>query len=209
MPRDPLVYGGVDLGEDEADVLLMHPKMRLLEPLQEGHMEHQLEKCLTTVRYDRKRTDSAQNRNQLPHFTHSNLPFKCEDPDNPHLPSTSVTLKFSSMRVTDLPTNREVKLPEVIDTSEETKLLAFKTEVMQLTKDYIAQNCDEQGRQQPNIGPSQCRGISRLKSRCAEEDLVIKDTDKSKRLSIMTKENYILSTDPHTANDRTISDVNY
>ena len=32
------------------------------------------------------------------------------------------------------------------------------------------------------------------------------ETDKSKRLSIMTKENYIASTEPHTVNDPVISD---
>ena len=47
--RNPIVYGGVNLGDDEANVLLLHPKLRLLEPLQEEQMEHEMEKCLSDI----------------------------------------------------------------------------------------------------------------------------------------------------------------
>ena len=120
--------------------------MRRLEPIEEEHIEHELEKCLSLIRYDnKKKSTSTQARFQQPSLTHSNLPFKCSDlyKSNPSLEST--TLKFPSMRVTDLPTSKMVILPQVIDNNEETKLLAFKTEVVQLTKEYIEQNCHLNG----------------------------------------------------------------
>ena len=49
-PAQPLAYGGVNLGEDESKVLLLHPKMRLLEPIKEERIEHEMEKCLSLIR---------------------------------------------------------------------------------------------------------------------------------------------------------------
>ena len=109
------------------------------------------------------------------------------------------------MRVSDLPTNREVRLPEPLETSEESKLLSFKVEVLESVKKYIQENCSESGRQEVNISQDELEGIKSLRRRIKDEDLVIMETDKSKKLSIMTKENYVLSTDPHTNDDLTIT----
>ena len=64
------------------------------------------------------------------------------------------------------------------------KLLAFKTEIMEITNAYIADNCDSKGNQKLNINENLIEGISNLKKRCKEEDLIGMETDKSKRLSI-------------------------
>ena len=50
--------------------------------------------------------------------------------------------------MSDLPTNREVRLPEPLETSEESKLLSFKVEVLESVKKYIQENCSESGRQE-------------------------------------------------------------
>jgi len=56
-----------------------------------------------------------------------------------------------------------------------------------------------------NITADQLRGVNSLKKRCKQEDLVIMETEKSKRLSIMTKPNYIASTEPHIRDDLKVS----
>ena len=91
------------------------------------------------------------------------------------------------MCVSDLPTNREVRLPEPLETSEESKLLSFKVEVLESVKKYIQENCSESGRQEVNISQDELEGIKSLRRRIKDEDLVIMETDKSKKLSIMKK----------------------
>ena len=128
---DPISYGGVEVDTYEAQALLLHPKMRLLEPLKEEQMEMEFEKCFTMVRYDEMKSQSSLRRSQEPAYTHSNLPFKCGS--DSHSSSFDVvastqgqSLNFPSMRVTEIPTNKVVLLPETLETQEETKLLAFR-----------------------------------------------------------------------------------
>ena len=115
--------------------------------------------------------------------------------------SNLCSLRLPSLRVTDLPTNRMVKLPDPMENSEEAKLLAFKMEVLETTKKYIHENCIQNGRQRLNITQEELAGLQSLKRKTKAEDWVIMETDKSKRLSIMTKENYVQATNPHVDND--------
>ena len=70
---------------------------------------------------------------------------------------------------------------------------------------YTSENCSSEGKQQLNISKNESLGIQSLKKRCKNEDLVIMETDKSKRMSIMTKENYIAVTEQTIFEDQTVS----
>ena len=77
-------------------------------------------------------------------------------------------------------------------------------------EDYISGSSDTKTKERsdllfPNLSDQQNKGISSLKKKCKEEDLVIMETDKTKKLSIMTKENYVSVTTPHTENDQAIT----
>lgn len=111
------------------------------------------------------------------------------------------------MGVASLPFNRKVKLPEVMGSGEEVKLAAYKTEVLELVRKYALENCSSEGKQELNISRKEAEGIKTLKKRCDREDLVIMETEKSKRMSIMTKSNYVDVTEPHFLEDRIISDT--
>ena len=106
-----------------------------------------------------------------------------------------------------LPFNKEVRLPDVMDHREEVKLAAYKTEVIELVKKYRQENCNSKGNQQLNITTDESLGMRRLKERCKTEDLVIMETDKSKRLSMMTKENYVAVTEQHIIDDMVITEA--
>jgi len=106
------------------------------------------------------------------------------------------------MGVASLPLNKEVRLQDVMDSREEVKLAAYKTEVLELVRKYSSENCSVDGKQASNLTNGEIRGITSLRSRCKNEDLVIMETDKSKRLSMMTKEYYIAVTETHVIEDR-------
>ena len=46
-----------------------------------------------------------------------------------------------------------------------------------------------------------------MKKKCKDGSLVIRETDKTKKLSVMTRENFIASTDSHIVQDKVISAV--
>ena len=138
--------------------------------------------------------------------TDSNLPHICSAPESDSTLTSENTLRLSSMKVTALPFNKEVRLPEVMESREEVNLAAYKTEVLELVRKYTEENCSSEGKQAINISEEESQGIQSLKRRCKGEDLVIMETDKSKRLSPMTKENYVAVTEPHIVDDRVVSE---
>ena len=200
--HNPPLYGSIELYDSEKVALSLHPEMRVFEKLHLGKMDLEMEKGLAKVRW--KDQKPSQNQSDHDQFTHSNLPFHCSGPVVRPL-SEKNSIYFPSTRVTDLPTNRAVKLPDPLSSSEETKLLAFKTEVMETTKRYINENCAENGAQTWNLSSQQKEGILSLKRRIKEEDLVAMESDKSKKMTLMTMENYVQSTEPHTSGDQIIS----
>ena len=108
-----------------------------------------MEVSLTKARWDGKKAAIPWE----PTNTHSGLPFQCPDnsgSDTSSCLSSKNTLRFPSMRVSDLPTNREVRLPDPMQNDEESKLLSFKMEVLECVKNYISQNCSEGGKQETN-----------------------------------------------------------
>ena len=127
-----------------------------------------------------------------------------QDEDTPI--SARTRLAFTLSKITQIQTNKEVLLPKLLKNDEETKLLAFKSEVLNTTECFIKNNCDRQGRQKLNVSKVQEEGLKSKRKRTREEDLVVMETDKSRRLSIMTKENYVASTEPHTVNDPVITE---
>ena len=115
------------------------------------------------------------------------------------------TVRFSTMKVSDIPTNREVRLPDPLTNEEENKLAGFRTEVMKITERFIEEECSAGGRQRMNLHKLEEEGIESLHKICLEEDLVVMETDKSKRLSIMTMDNYIECSEPLVKNDVSIT----
>ena len=92
-------------------------------------------------------------------------------------------LDFPGMRITSLPSNKEVQLPDPADNEEEAKLLAFKTEVFNAVEHYVKGNTarnSQSNKHFSNLSKSQNKGISDLRKKCQSEDLVIMETDKTK-----------------------------
>ena len=77
--------------------------------------------------------------------------------------------------------------------------------MMETTRKYISENCTEDGSQLWDISSQQKAGLISLKRRIREEDLVAMELDKSKRMTLMMKQNYVDSALPLIAEDMVIS----
>ena len=65
-----------------------------------------------------------------------------------------------NMRVTDLPSNKEIILPDELPEVEEAGLRAFGTEMMEVAKKYVKEHCDQGGNvKESNLTKTQKAGI--------------------------------------------------
>jgi len=115
-----ITYGGVGVDGDEAAALNSHPKMRILEDIRVPDIELEVEKCLSKIRYNEQKANSNKNNAMLQGNTNSNLPHICSSSSGTSSTLTSEnTLRFSSRGVASLPFNKQVILPDVMESREE------------------------------------------------------------------------------------------
>ena len=121
------------------------------------------------------------------------------------LNSQTKKIDMTKMRITDLPTCPEVILPEPRPNDQESQLEAFKTEVMNITKEYIKEKCDDKGNlKEKNLSKQETKGLKQLKERIKNGDKVV-CSDKSGKLCLLTEEEYIASARPHIEKDKILS----
>ena len=112
------------------------------------------------------------------------------------------TLRLHKVRVTSLPTNKEVILPDERPEREEASLKAFGTEVLEATKKYIRENVDKSGNpKERNMTPMQEAGLKDIQKLISQKNYIVTKTDKSDRLCLMTEEDYVVTGQPHVEND--------
>ena len=91
-------------------------------------------------------------------------------------------LNLAKMRVTDLPTNKEVYLPEERSNEVESGLQAFSTEIIEVAKIYIKQNVDKEGNvKESNLMKTQAAGLKEIETLVKNKDVIVTKTDKSGR----------------------------
>ena len=110
-------------------------------------------------------------------------------------------LRLHKMRVTSLPTNKEIILPDERPEREEAGLRAFGTEMLEVTRKYIKENVDKSGNpKERNLTATQEAGLKDIQSLISQNHVVTK-TDKSDRLCLLTEQDYIQTGEPHVESD--------
>ena len=71
-------------------------------------------------------------------------------------------------------------------------------------QDNRREKCNEKGDQEPNLTEEEQRGLKRLQKRIEKEDLVVMKTDKSGKMSITRKEEYLEMGREHTVGDKIV-----
>ena len=112
------------------------------------------------------------------------------------------TLNLSKMRVTSLPTNKEVILPDERPEREEASLRGFGTEVIEVARKYIRENVDKSGNpRERNLTDEQEAGLRDVQRLISQKNYVVTKTDKSDRLCLMTEQDYIQTGETHVEGD--------
>ena len=110
-------------------------------------------------------------------------------------------LSLNKMRVTSLPTNKEIILPDERPEREEAGLRAFGAEMMEVARRYIQENVDRTGNpKEKNLTATQEKGLRDIQTLVKQKHIVTK-TDKSDRLCLLTEDEYVQTGQPHVEND--------
>ena len=111
------------------------------------------------------------------------------------------TLKLYNMRVTDLPTNKEVFLPDERSNDVEVGLQGLSVELLEVARNYIKNNVDKNGNvKEGNLTKTQEAGLKDLENLVKENHIVTK-TDKSGRQCLLTENEYIQVGEQHVNGD--------
>ena len=115
-------------------------------------------------------------------------------------------MDFANRRVTDIPSCRRTIPPQPLPPRETTILTNLKSKLGEVTKAYITSRCDSKGNiKDGNVTKDEAEGIRSIKKRVKEEEIVCMQTDKSKRLAVNTKQNYLERLYAHAEGDKAIN----
>ena len=114
---------------------------------------------------------------------------------------------MSKKRCTDIKTNQRVMLPSPLSAQEEAEIAVQTRRTLQIAREYIEEKCNKEG-EQTQVGISQevLNGINKLRKRYKEGELVVRTTDKSKRICICSYDSYVRQGQVHVGADREIGD---
>ena len=199
--QTPLVYGNLQLDEDEVQAILMDPKFAALNSLVDEDFDLQVESCITKMKWNRmsdlNNCETEEEREEM----------EMEDAMSREVyDAASKVFDSQKQRVTDLQQNAWVHLPRPQPVDYEALLEIRRQKYLETFQNYKTENCDEKGRQKSNLTVQQASGIRKLKKRMEEGEIIIAKTDKSGRLCVMPTETYIEAGSAHTAKDRVVDE---
>ena len=96
-------------------------------------------------------------------------------------------INFNNLRVTDLPTNRQVGVPPLASNSVEVQMAGIEAELVQATCEYLKTKCDQKGvPKESNLSPELETGMKQAIEMQKNGNVVVTETDKSSRLCLDT-----------------------
>ena len=91
----------------------------------------------------------------------------------------SKTMDARGLRVTDYKHNSRVIFPKAQAGDKENNLEVMRAELLHHHREWVKTNCNCRGEQKPNLNSKEQAGLTNIKNRVADGDLVILSTDKS------------------------------
>ena len=185
----PRLYGGINLQSDEQSLLELPPKYATYEKVDKEHCQAEIEKSLAKTRWERKKDDDPRG-NELP-----------REEKGWH-DQRSKTIDFRKFRSTDLPFNSRIIVPPPLDNETEIALQNLKRNLNQCTERYVKSAGNHAT---TNLTPEQQKGLESLVEKKKKKEIVIFETDKSKRFACDTTDNYKLLGETHVSNDEVVT----
>ena len=193
-------YGGVGTNPNENSILALPHKFTTFENIQIDKIRVSTEIMKDKVRWELR---SREERDGEPWTEEWEM--RQQEEKEVYRP-VERRMEFSRRRVTDMPTNRDIYIPEPAEQNVETVLDNISSKVTAVANDYIRTKCDKKGNiKEGNLTPEQQRGLKSLVRRVNEKEIVVQKTDKGGDLAVNTPDNYVESLKPHFESDPEMS----
>ena len=211
----------IKLDENELAILAKGPKFMIREELTTSEFNLELETMIAKKKYDSLFEDDCQNENganehrsneQLTVKNGGSLNFKDtnlkqstvmvweENSGKMLYDMKSKTLNLANMQATAYKHNKEVFLPNPESPSKETSHEFRKREMLSLF-DRASKSISDKGKVNSNLSTSELKGLKSLRNRISKGELLVVNTDKSKRFCILSPKQYLESGSAHTDKD--------
>ena len=191
----------VNISASVKELLQLPPKTATYKAINIVECETEIEKMLVKLKWE-KRNEKERKEVGMNKDEWEDLKRKGKEVHN----IEKATLNFNGMRVTQLPTNPEIKMPTELPPSEELKCQRLKEEMLATVRKYQRDHCDINGNMKAKNLSKACQsGLKEIKEMCKGGQVVCFPTDKSDRMSILSMESYVQSAQPHITSDKAIS----
>ena len=196
-------YGDIELDKDEIAAMKLHPKMAMPRQLQEGYMNLAQDLCYTKIRWQVRKEEEQEDRNEK----------KVEEVEEEEVIEARTRQVYDPQnreyderrkRVTDMQECSRVFLPRPLKVTQEAQLEMRREMHSRVSKEYRKKFCDEKGKQENNLTKEEMRGIRKLEKRKQAGEIVIIMTDKSSKLCVMKRSDYLLLGEVHVGKDTVI-----
>ena len=107
-------------------------------------------------------------------------------------------------RITDLKECSRIFLPKPLEVTKEAQLEMRREVHKRLSEEYRRDKRDERGRQERNLTIEEQRGLKKLEKRKNDGEIVITMTDKSSKMCVMKREEYLRLGEVHVGGDKEI-----
>ena len=181
-------------------MLRLHPKFCIPERINIVSFEHEQESAFAKLRMEFKKQEENQDLSEEEIQECDEFEARIRQVFDPE------TKEYDSRRkrATDMAECNRVTLPKPLSAEDEAKLDLRRTTQAQIFKDWLDKNTDKNNDQKSNLTPDEQEGLKSLQTRIKKGDLVIIKTDKSSKLAVTNRDEYIKMGQDHVAKDRII-----
>ena len=196
-------YGEVELDDDEKAAMRLHPKMALPRKLNEGFMSLAQDLCYTKIRWQVKKEEDQKEKKDR----------SAEDLEKEEVEEAKIRQIYDAQsreyderkrRVTDMQECSRIFLPKPLKITQEAQIEMRRELHQKISEEYRQKFCDDKGRQENNLTKEETRGLKKLEKRKQEGEIVVIMTDKSSKLCVMKRSDYLLLGEVHVGKDSVI-----
>ena len=203
--------GDIILSKEEESILKRTPKFAIAENLLEHTMKEDMEKAYAKLRME-LRGEEEEEEELNAELTEPAIRTEEEEEQeekNKELEARSRqifdpiegTYDDRNRRATDLVECSRITLPKPLNVTREAQIEMRRELHNRVYQDYRAEFCNSKGEQQLEISEEEKRGLENLKKRIEKEEILVIKTDKSGKLSVTDRENYVKMGEPHVKDD--------
>ena len=196
--KEPQVYGGIDLMEEEKKIIKLPPKFAIYEPVVIKDLDLEIRKGGVKGRWHHR--DKEQHTDEEGVFTPPSIEElrRGVEEIHPYLKGGG-EVDFTKVRATGLKYNRRYHIPKPINNGTfEINYKRFEIAALGVAKEVKEQLDNKYGGSKIyNLGHDEQKGLKMLVQRRKAGEVVVFETDKSSNLTVDESSNYDNKMAPH------------